>query len=494
MLQTPEQQAMLAVLDRAPMGFAQRWYWLLSTGGTTLGGFSVFTLGVALPLLMQTFVIDATMQGLLGAALLFGAVPGSLLGGPLADRFGRKPLMILDMALITLGALICVFAGSADMLLVGLFIFGVGVGIDYPVGSAYVAEWMPIEARSRMMVATIAFQAVGFVLAAAMTGSVLWWVESDSAWRGFMLALAALPLLYLVLRLPLKESPRWLMGKGRNLDAARAIGAVVVADRAKLEALGKAAAANVHLVAKDAEAVKAQGMGALFGRSYRRRTTLACVPWFLMDIASYGIGLFTPLLLAELHFGKAARGPVAADFSDISGSSLIDLFLLIGFLVAFWVVPRYGHIRPQVLGFLGMAVGMLVLVGVLWTSGTAGPGAMAVFLGFVLFNLAMNIGPHSTTFALPAELFPTQLRGAGSGFASAAAKVGAALGAFLLPIIRAEYGLEAVLLLVAVVSLAGALVTAWLVEELGGAASLEDRHGDAIASRPTDPKAAVRSA
>jgi len=494
MQQTSHQQAMLAMLDRAPMGFAQRWIFLLSTGGTMLGGFSVFTLGVALPLLMQTFTIDATMQGLLGAALLFGAVPGSALGGPLADRFGRKPLMLVDMALITFGALICVFAGSTEMLLVGLFIFGVGVGIDYPVGSAYVAEWMPIEARSRMMVATIAFQAVGFVLAAMLTASVLWLVEDASAWRGFMLAMAGMPLLILILRLRLPESARWLMGKGRNLDAARAIGTVVPADKAQLEALGQGAATSVHLVARDVEEVKSRGIGALFGRSYLRRTGLACVPWFLMDIASYGIGLFTPLLLAELHFGKSARGPVASDFSEIGGSSLIDLFLLIGFIVAFWVVPRYGHIRPQVLGFVGMAVGMVALVAVLSTSGTVGPGAMVVFLGFVLFNLAMNIGPHSTTFALPAELFPTQLRGAGSGFASASAKVGAALGAFLLPVVRAEFGLEAVLLLVALVSLGGAIVTALLVEELGGAASLEDRHGDAIASKPKDGKAAVRSA
>ena len=484
---------MLAVLDRAPMGWAQYRYWVLSTGGTLLGGFSVFTLGVALPLLMQTFSIDATMQGLLGAALLFGAVPGSALGGPLADRFGRKPLMILDMALVALGALICFLAGDTTVLLIGLFIFGIGVGIDYPVGSAFVAEWMPTAARSRMMVATITFQAVGFVLAAGLTASVLWLVEDAAAWRGFMLVLAALPLLILVLRVPLKESPRWLMGKGRNLDAARAIGAVVVAERARVEALGRKAGNAVHLVARSPEQVRSQGMAALFQRPYLRRTALACVPWFLMDIASYGIGLFTPLLLAELHFGKSGGGPIAADFSDISGTSVIDLFLLVGFLIAFWAVPRYGHIRPQVVGFLGMAVGMVVLVATLSTGGTAGPGAVAVFLGFVLFNLAMNIGPHSTTFALPAELFPTQLRGAGSGFASASAKVGAALGAFLLPIVRADFGLEAVLILVAVVSLAGALVTALLVEELGGAASLEDRHGEAIASKPDDGKPKLKS-
>jgi putative MFS transporter len=126
---------MLAILDRAPMRAAHHRIWLLSTGGTMLGGFSVFTLGVAFPLLVRHFAIDATLEGLIGAALLLGAVPGSALGGPLADRLGRKPLMIVDMAIIATGALLCVFASDATMLLIGLFVLGIGVGIDYPVSS-----------------------------------------------------------------------------------------------------------------------------------------------------------------------------------------------------------------------------------------------------------------------------------------------------------------------------------------------------------------------
>lgn len=494
MQQTSHQQAMLAMLDRAPMGWAHYWIFLLSTGGTMLGGVSVFTLGVALPLLIKSFALDAAMQGLLGAALLAGAVPGAAIGGPLADRFGRKPLMLVDTLVMIVGALIAVFAGDPAMLTLGLFVFGVGVGIDYPVSSSYVAEWMPAAARSRVMVATITFQAVGFMLAAALTAGILALVHADDAWRGFMATFVALPLLFLVGRLFMRESPRWLMGQGRNRAAADAIGAVIVADRAKLAALGDGAAGAVHLVAKAPDEVKKRGIAALFGSAYRRRTALACVPWFLMDIASYGIGLFTPMLLADLHFGASRTNVVLADFSEIGGTSLIDIFLVIGFLAAFWVVPRFGHLRPQVAGFLGMTAGMLILVAALWWSGPAHPAVAAIFAGFILFNLAMNAGPHSTTFALPAELFPTQLRGAGSGLASASAKVGAALGAFFLPVIKAEFGLSAVLVLVAVVSLGGALITALLVEELGGAASLEDRHGDAVASKPGSSLAPVRSA
>jgi putative MFS transporter len=483
MQQTSHQQAMLTMLDEARMGWSHYWIFLLSTCGTMLGGVSVFTLGVAMPLLIQTFAIDAAMQGLLGAALLAGAVPGAAIGGPLADRFGRKPLMLVDTLVMIAGALIAAYASDATLLTLGLFVFGFGVGVDYPVSSSYVAEWMPVAARSRVMVATITFQAVGFMVAAALTAAILAMVDTDTAWRGYMAMLVALPLLFLVGRFFMQESPRWLMWQGRNRAAADAIGKMIVADRARLAALGDAAAGAVHLVAKAPEEVQRLGIAALFGKPYRRRTALACLPWFLMDIASYGIGLFTPMLLADLHFGVSRSSAVAADFSEIRGTSLIDVFLVIGFLAAFWIVPRFGHLRPQVAGFVGMTAGMLALVAALWWSGASHPAVAVILAGFILFNLAMNAGPHSTTFALPAELFPTQLRGAGSGFASASAKVGAALGAFFLPVFKAEYGLSAVLLLVAAVSLAGALITAYLVEELGGARSLEHRHAPDPASK-----------
>ena len=124
-----------------------------------------------------------------------------------------------------------------------------------------------------------------------------------------------------------------------------------------------------------------------------------------------------------------------------------------------WLVPRVGAVRMQVLGFAGMAVGMLLLA---WASGlpAADPARVEiVILGFVLFNLAMNMGPNSTTFTLPALLFPTTLRSTASGFAAACAKAGATLGTFFLPDLRARFGTTAMLLVLAGVSVLGVLVT-----------------------------------
>ena len=94
-------------------------------------------------------------------------------------------------------------------------------------------------------------------------------------------------------------------------------------------------------------------MAVLFSKPYRVRTALVSVPWFLMDIATYGVGLFTPVILAALHLGAKPRDPVAADFAAAQGSAAIDLFLLIGFLIGIWAVPRFGRLHMQVVGFVG---------------------------------------------------------------------------------------------------------------------------------------------
>ena len=216
------------------------------------------------------------------------------------------------------------------------------------------------------------------------------------------------------------------------------------------------------------------GFAFLFSREYRARTVLVSVPWFLMDIATYGVGLFTPVILGAMHFGAGASGSVAADFADTKGSGLIDVFLLVGFLVGLWAVPRFGRIHMQVLGFVGMTLGMLVL---LYTS-LAGGGPAAhvplVFAGFILFNLAMNAGPNATTFTLGPELFPTAVRASASGFAAATAKAGATLGTFLLPQVKAEFGLTGVLALMAAVGALGAIVTAAFAVEVREGRSLEE--------------------
>src|SRR5215468_8156429 len=196
----------------------------------------------------------------------------------------------------------------------------------------------------------------------------------------------------------------------------------------------------------------------LFSRRYRARTALVTIPLFLMDIATYGIGLFTPTILGAIEISGRTRGLGARDFALAEGSAVIDLFLLVGFLLGVWMVPRFGRIRMQGIGFAGMAAGMLILLAAVGLT-NSNLHIPLVFAGFILFNLLMNAGPNSTTFRLAPILFPTQLRGTTGGFASGAAKLGATFGVFLLPILKEKFGVPSVLGIMSVASLLGLIIT-----------------------------------
>ncbi|MGE3986894.1 MFS transporter [Pseudorhodoplanes sp.] len=432
------------ILDHAPMGPRQYAIWLLASGGTLLDGFSIFSLGVAMPLLTSRFDLGPLMVGLIGSALVLGAAIGAAFGGAAADRFGRKPLLIIDMAILATGA---VFSGAAEnalAVLFGQFLIGVGIGIDFPVSASYVSETMPKRARSRMMVATIALQSVGMLMAAAIALPLLQLHGSAIDWRFIVGATGAGAFAFMLARMWLPESPRWLLEHGHPDKAAHVV-----------TGLARVAIDRPMSAPPSAE----RGMSVLFSRPYRVRTALVSVPWFLMDIATYGVGLFTPVILAALHLGAKAHDPVAADFAAAQGSATIDLFLLFGFLIGLWAVPRFGRLHMQVVGFAGMTLGMLILLAAVLSSGSASPHIALIFLGFVLFNLAMNAGPNATTFTLAPELFPTAVRASASGFAAAAAKTGATLGIFLLPQVKEFWGVAGVLFLMAIVSTLGAAIT-----------------------------------
>ena len=452
------------LLDNAPMGRRQYWIWLLASGGTLLDGLSIFSLGVAMPLVTSQFGLSSLMVGLIGSALVLGAVFGAAFGGPAADRFGRKPAFLIDMTLIAVGALVSASADKSHWVLLGQLLVGIGIGIDFPVSASYVSEMMPKRARSRMVVATIALQSVGMLVGAAIAIVVLQQWTGPSDWRVFVGVTGACALLFLLFRFRLPESPRWLAEQESGKKAVR-ISTLVLAGGSSVTA--PPSNTEIAPTTERAAATPQQGrFDLLFSRSYRSRTLLVSVPWFLMDIATYGVGLFTPVILGAIHLSAATTGPLAAEFIDVRGTAAIDVFLLVGFVVGLWAVPRFGRLHMQAAGFIGMTFGMLILLFAVLAGGGAAAHVPLIFAGFIVFNLAMNAGPNATTFALASELFPTGIRASASGFAAATAKVGATLGIFVLPQVKEYWGVAAVLAMMATVSLLGAAVTAILSREV----------------------------
>ena len=443
-------------MDGSPLTPTQRWLWVFSTGGTLLDGFGIFVLGVAMPLIIAQFHLTPDVVGLIGASLVLGAVFGAGLGGPMADYLGRKPLMLVDMIIICAGAAASALANGAVMLFIGQFLVGVGVGVDFPVSSSYVSEVLPKRSRARSMVATIACQSVGMLLAAAVTLALLKTVNSAQNWRLFLATEGAIALLFFLLRLSEPHSSHWLMSRGRFAEATESFIRLMPEQRqVVLQLTGNAG--NQSLATSVASATS-PGIAILFSRAYRARTVLVASPWFLMDIATYGVGLFTPIILSAIDTSGQTAGAITHDLAATRGSGAIDLFLLFGFLLGIWAVPKFGRIRMQAIGFASMACAMLLLMIAVRLSNSS-LHIPLVFTGFILFNLLMNAGPNSTTFTLAPILFPTQLRATASGFAASVAKIGATFGVFVLPILKGKFGVPAVLGMVVAVSVLGLVVT-----------------------------------
>jgi MFS transporter, putative metabolite transport protein len=365
-------------------------------------------------------------------------------------------LMLADMIIICAGAAASALAKEPAMLFIGQLLVGVGIGTDFPVSSSYVSEVLPRRDRARLMVATIACQSVGMLLAGAITLVLLKSVDSMQNWRLFLAAEGVIALLFFLLRLSEPDSPHWLMAQGRFAEAAQAFVRIIPEQReAVLQVTSHVG--NQNLASTIAHA-RMPGLRILFSRTYRARTVLVAVPWFLMDIATYGVGLFTPVILGAVDISARGGSAITHDLVVAKGSSAIDLFLLFGFIVGIWAVPKFGRIRMQVIGFAGMTCGMILLMIAVYLSNSS-LHIPLVFTGFIVFNLLMNAGPNSTTFTLPSILFPTQLRATASGLAAGVAKIGATFGVFVLPILKGKFGVPAVLGMMAAVSVFGLIVT-----------------------------------
>ena len=480
------------LLDAAPFTSTHRRVWLLGSMGIMLDGFDFFIMGVAIPLIKAQWQPSTLELGLISSAAILGAIVGAVTLGALTDRIGRQLAFKLDLGMFVVFALASAFAPSIAWLIVFRFLLGVGIGADYPISAAFVAEIAPARDRSRLLVGAFSFQAVGQLLGVFVGLIVLNVYPHLDAWR-WMLAFGVIPALVIVwLRRKTPESPKWLASQGRLEECAEVLSAFcqrrvevveigtaprdqpeeeqVVAAAISVESVGtEVALATPGVLEPPLGAPPATRWRDLFGGRWRKATALTSVPWFLMDIATYGVGVFTPTIIAAILVTNSAahstQKDVATAITSTKGAAFVDLFLIVGFALAIWLIVKVGKVVLQITGFVAMAVGLCVLA-LASSLSTGGKGNIGlVLVGFAVFNIFMNMGPNSTTFVMPADVYETKVRAAGSGLAASAGKCGAALGALLFPTLQSGLGLPWTLALISGGCLIAAVVTFTLRRE-----------------------------
>jgi MFS family permease len=460
-------------LDKAPMTRLHKRFWLLAALGILLDGFDFFIIGVANPLVKKDFHISAAQVGLMSSAAIVGAVFGASLLGPLGDRIGRARIFKYDLFMFLVFSLACTGAWDVWSLIAFRFMLGLAIGLDYPIAASYLAEVLPSKGRGKWLTGAFSLQAAGILLGATVGVVILELFPHLYSWR-LLLGFGAVPAIVIIyLRRGVPESPRWLAQNGREREAKE------VGDRLSPVPV-EITPADTRREEPAPEGLKAFIQPQLFQRRLIRRTIFTAVPWFLMDIATYGVGIFTPTLLAEIVVKHANTTFVADNIASTKGTAALDLFLVIGFAIAIALVDRVGRIPLQVTGFAMMAIALCMLG---LAEGLPGGGASnlpLVFVAFALFNTFMNAGPNATTYTLAAEVFPSEVRAAGQGFAAGCAKLGAALGVFLFPILQGDIGNSALLYAIAGCCLLGLIVTLIFRVETKGR-SLNEISGAALA-------------
>lgn len=473
------ERAALRFLDRLRFGPLHRRVWWLSAMGILLDGFDFFIVGVAVPLIVADWGITPLETGLLTSAAVVGAIFGAAIMGPLSDRIGRKLAFRIDLGMFVVFAVASAFAPDIWWLIAFRFLLGVGIGADYPIAASYVAEISPGRLRPRLLIGAFSFQAVGQLLGALVGLVVLTVDPHPEAWR-WMLAAGVVPAVIIVaLRRGVPESPIWLASQARYLEAAAVMSRFAGRQVVETEIRDVSPSADHPVLVRATGIVPTVRKRALFAGEYRKATALTTVPWFFMDIATYGVGVFTPTIIAALALGSSASTPfIADDITSTEGAAVLDLFLVVGFAAAILLVRRLGLILMQSVGFVVMAVA-LVALGSTQLVAPSPVQVAVIFLAFAAFNLFMNGGPNATTFAMPTAAFPAEVRGAGAGFAAAAGKAGAAVGTFFFPILQAELGLFATLSIIAGGCLLAAAVTILFRHQVRREQVIRDAAGDA---------------
>lgn len=431
-----------------PLSSMQWQIWSLAAMGKLFEGMVIFITGVAVPLIEKDFNLSSALKGSVAAATLFGILIGASLFGNLADRYGRKFVFVIEMAIFTIAIALSAIAWNVAVLIFFLFCSGLALGADYPTAHIIVSESIPSRFRGRMVLGAFAFQSVGSLGGVLIGLLVLRVYPEVGAWHWMYAALVIPGILVFLMRTQLPESPHWLVSRKRFELAHRAAKALLQRPVAIAQTHTDEERKNPRL-----------GYRKLLTPRYLRATVLASVPWFLQDLATYGIGIFTPTILATL-FTKTQPNFVFQDMIATEGSGLIDLFLLIGFAASIPLVDKVGRIPLQIIGFIGCSVGL----GIASLSAASIPEShelkiLFIFGGFIIFNFMTNLGPNAMTYVLAGEVFPTEIRGLGAGFAASFAKIGAVATAFFFPILREQIGTSFLLYGLAATSLLGALVT-----------------------------------
>jgi putative MFS transporter len=376
----------------------------------------VLSIGFSAPSIAKTFGIPMPQALQTGTFFFIGMLLGAFAFGRLADRIGRRPVLMAAVVVDAVFGVASAFAPDVGWLLAFRFLCGIGVGGTLPVDYTMMAEFLPSDRRGRWLVLLESFWAVGTILLAVLALVALRW--GDDAWRVIFLVTGLPALVGVVLRLFVPESPMYLNRSGRPEQA-----------RAVLQRVARVNGRAAAIPALHPEVAARSSLLDLFSVRLRRRSLCLFLAWALISVAYYGVFVYLPVKLSAEGFGFM-RGQVFL--------IVLAAVQLPGFALSAYGVERWGR-KPTLVGFL-----LLSAAGCMCYS--FGSTTELVVGSTLLMSFAL-LGTWGALYAFTPEVYPTGLRASGMGLAGALARFGGLLAPTIVaPVMAAHFTLALAML------------------------------------------------
>jgi len=428
-------------IDEQPVGRFQIRLLLACAAVLFLDGFDTQAIGYVAPDLARDWGLARGALGPVFSAGLFGLMIGALIFGPVADRIGRKKIIVFSTAAFGIGTLATVFAQDISSLFVIRFLTGLGLGGALPNAVALTSEFSPHRRRATMVMAMF----VGFSVGAALGGLIAAALIPAFGWRSIFLIGGIAPLLlvpFLALRLP--ESVRFLALTGR-------------ADARVGELLTRIAPAAVFPAGTrfGVQEVKLAGLPVahLFTEGRASATLVLWVVFFMSLLDLYLLSNWLPTVLNDLGASVSMAAAVGAllQVGGIVGTFILGQFIDRFSFRALSLTYLFAAFAVAAVGFSGQSIAL---------------AALAIFCaGFCI------VGGQIASNALAATYYPTTMRSSGVGWALGIGRIGSIVGPLIGGIMLArQVGAESLFLAAAVPALIASLAAFALARITGRSA------------------------
>ncbi|PTH02744.1 sugar porter family MFS transporter [Staphylococcus chromogenes] len=398
--------------------------------GGLLYGYDMGVISGALLYLKNDIPLTPSMQGLVVASMLFGAIFGSGFSGPLSEKLGRRRLVFIISIIFIVGTLVLALAPTVEIVVLGRFIIGLAVGGSTAIVPVYLSELAPTDARGSLSSLNQLMITIG-ILSSYLVNYAL---SPFEAWR-WMLGLAVIPSFILMIGVIfMPESPRWLLEK-RGEKAARDVMKLTYPDHEiDIEI------ANMKKISSISEST----WDVLKSPWLRTTIIIGSVFALLQQL----IGINAIIHYAPTIFHKAGLGDSASILSTV-GIGVVNVLVTI---VAILIIDKIDRKKLLMMGNLGMVFSLLAMSLLIWLLGVdASVWIIIVCLALFIVFFGLSWGP--VLWVMLPELFPMRARGAATGIAALVLSIGSLLVAYLFPIISSVLNVQQVFLIFAVIGI-----------------------------------------